>query len=64
MGVVYTVKELTALLENEGWQFSRQGGSHCHYRHPVKKGTVTVPRHNKDLKKGTVNNILKQAGLK
>ncbi len=36
------------------------------YNHPTKKGTVEVPNHgmNTDLKPGTANNILKQAGLK
>ena len=30
----------------------------------VKKGKVTVPKHKGDIPKGTVNSILKQAGLK
>jgi predicted RNA binding protein YcfA (HicA-like mRNA interferase family) len=55
---------MTSLLEGDGWVFVSQDGSHCHYRHPQKKGKVTVPAHNKDLKKGTANSILKQAGLK
>jgi predicted RNA binding protein YcfA (HicA-like mRNA interferase family) len=64
MGVVRTSKELVALIEQDGWCFVRQTGSHSHYKHPVKQGLVTIPRHNKDLKKGTANSILKQAGLK
>jgi predicted RNA binding protein YcfA (HicA-like mRNA interferase family) len=64
MGEIHTVKELTTLIENDGWYFFSQEGSHCHYKHAVKKGKVTVPRHNKDIKKGTANSILKQAGLK
>jgi predicted RNA binding protein YcfA (HicA-like mRNA interferase family) len=64
MGEVYSVKELVTLIKNDGWYFVSQEGSHCHYKHAEKKGKITIPRHNKDLKKGTVNNILKQAGLK
>ena len=64
MGVVYTCKKLAELIQKDGWVFVRQDGSHRHYRHPEKRGIVTIPVHNKDLKKGTVNNILKQAGLK
>jgi len=33
-------------------------------KHRVKQGLVTIPVHNKDIKKGTANSILKQAGLK
>ena len=46
--------------------FYRQKGSHMVYRHSYKKGIVVVPNHglNSDVKKGTENSILKQAGLK
>ncbi|WP_295713569.1 type II toxin-antitoxin system HicA family toxin [uncultured Mitsuokella sp.] len=33
-------------------------------KHPTKPGRPTIPMHNKDLKPGTYNSILKQAGLK
>ncbi|GAA0579358.1 type II toxin-antitoxin system HicA family toxin [Halomonas salifodinae] len=39
-------------------------GSHHHFRHPTKPGTITVPHPKKDLKKGLVQAIRKQAGLK
>jgi predicted RNA binding protein YcfA (HicA-like mRNA interferase family) len=64
MGVVFTCKELAALIEKDGWLFIRQDGSHRHYKHSDKPGIVTIPFHNKDLKKGTVNSILRRAGLK
>ncbi len=38
-------------------------GSHYHYVHPIKKGKVTVPRHNGDIDKLTLKSILKQAKL-
>jgi len=64
MGETYTSRELVALIENDGWYPVGQEGSHCHFRHPTKAGKVTVPKHNKDIKKGTAYNILKRAGLK
>ena len=50
-------------LEDDGWFFVRATGSHHHYKHPTKTGLVTVPHPKKDLPKGTVNSILKQAGI-
>nr|WP_296618498.1 type II toxin-antitoxin system HicA family toxin [Marivirga sp.] len=38
-------------------------GSHQLYKHPNGKRTI-VTLHNKDIPKGTLNAILKQAGLK
>ena len=60
------VKEIIKLLEDDGWNFKRQSGSHRVYRHPVKQGIVVVPDHgmNKELKPGTEQSILRQAGLK
>lgn len=57
-------KEIIKRLEKEGWKFKDSNGSHRHYIHPTTKGKVTVPYHNKDLKKGTLNSIYKQAGWK
>jgi predicted RNA binding protein YcfA (HicA-like mRNA interferase family) len=58
-------REIIRLLEEDGWRFHSQRGSHRHYVHPIKPGKVTVPMHaGKDLQPGTVHSILKQAGLK
>lgn len=57
-------KEIIKLIEKDGWIQVRQRGSHVQFKHPSKKGLVTVPFHNTDLGKGTANSILKQAGLK
>jgi len=64
VGVVYTSKQLVSLIQKDGWIAVGQEGSHLHFLHPVKTGKVTIPAHNKDIRKGTANNILKQAGLK
>jgi len=58
-------KEMEILIKKDGWIKSEIVGSHHHYKHPVKKGKVTIPFHgNKELSKFVVNSILKQAGLK
>lgn len=59
-------REILKILKDDGWIEIKQEGSHKHFIHPVKKGKVTVPFHggNKDIKKGTINSIKKQAGLK
>ena len=51
-------------LERDGWRLVRITGSHHHFKHDNKSGLVTVPHPKKDIKAGTLNSILKQAGLK
>ena len=59
------VKELAALLEADGWFHVRQRESHRQYHHPTKPGTVTLSgKPRVDVPPGTLNSVLKQAGLK
>lgn len=58
------VKELIKLLKADGWQEKDQKGSHLQLIHATKAGKVTIPVHGGDIPKGTLNSILKQAGLK
>ena len=54
-------------IEEDGWVVERIVGSHMQLRHPIKKGTVTLSaggKLGKDVPPGTLNSILKQAGLK
>lgn len=46
------------------WELVRTKGSHHHFKHQQHKGIVTIPHPKKDIPIGTVNAILKQAGLK
>ncbi|PRR77677.1 YcfA-like protein [Clostridium liquoris] len=57
-------KEILKILTKEGWEIKSQRGSHIYLAHKTKPGKLTIPNHNKDLKPGTLNSILKQAGLK
>ena len=59
------VREAIKLVESVGWYLVRTRGSHRQYKHPNKKGLVTIPGKMKDdLAPATINSILKQAGLK
>lgn len=59
------VKEIIKQLEADGWVQVRMKGSHRQFHHPTKPGTVTVAgKPSLDLPRGTLNSILKQAGLK
>ncbi len=60
----YSSKEIIKMLEDDGWFLVGVEGSHHQFRHPTKKGRVTVPHPKKLLKPGTAGSILKQAGLK
>jgi predicted RNA binding protein YcfA (HicA-like mRNA interferase family) len=59
------VRELLALIQHDGWYLVTTKGSHRQFKHPQKPGRVTVAGHaSKDIPPGTLNSILKQAGLK
>lgn len=59
-----TAKEVLKKLRADGWEEYKTQGSHIQLKHPVKKSKVTVPFHSGDIPPGTLNSILKQAGLK
>ncbi|MGI8787205.1 MAG: type II toxin-antitoxin system HicA family toxin [Pyrinomonadaceae bacterium] len=59
------VKELIKLIEKDDWHLVRTKGSHRQFHHPTKSGTVTVAgKESVDIPIGTLNSVLKQAGLK
>ena len=59
------VHELLAQLEADSWFQVRQRGSHRQFHHPTKPGTVTVAgKPSVEVPPGTLNSVLKQAGLK
>ncbi|CAQ83599.1 MULTISPECIES: type II toxin-antitoxin system HicA family toxin [Photorhabdus] len=56
--------ELIKLLEKNGWTLERIKGSHHQFRHPDFSIVITVPHPRKDIKIGTLHQIMKDAGLK
>jgi predicted RNA binding protein YcfA (HicA-like mRNA interferase family) len=61
-----TAKELEKKMLAVGYLLAREsGGSHKQYKHPDRPELITIPFHGgKDISKGLLNKILKQAGLK
>lgn len=59
------IRDVIKMVEADGWFIVTQEGSHRQYKHPFKKGRVTIAgKPGKDIKAGTFNGVLKQAGLK
>ena len=56
--------EMERLLKKNGFIFIRQTGSHRIFYNPETQRQTIVPAHAKELRKGTEQKILKQAGLK
>jgi predicted RNA binding protein YcfA (HicA-like mRNA interferase family) len=59
------VAEAIRLIERDGWRQVAQRVSHRQFKHSNKPGRVTVAgKPSDDLTQGTLNSILKQAGLR
>ncbi|WII38781.1 type II toxin-antitoxin system HicA family toxin [Paenibacillus thiaminolyticus] len=56
-------REFIRLVEADGWFLVHIAGSHHQYKHPSKKGKVTISHPKKELPRKTVESILIQAGL-
>lgn len=58
------VREVIRLVEADGWYLARQRGSHRQYKHPTKRGLVTIAgKPSDDLDPRTVESIFHQAQL-
>lgn len=55
-------REVVSVLKKLGFAEKRQTGSHLIMYHPTKKTIIPVPVHTKDIKKGLMSSIIKQAG--
>lgn len=60
----YSSRELVKILLADGWYEVACLGDHHQYKHPFKKGKITIPHPKKDLPKKTVKSIFQQAGIK
>ncbi len=59
-----TSADLIKHLQADGWVLRGVRGSHHVFRHPIKPGHLSVPHPRKELGKGLVHRLLKDAGLK
>jgi len=55
--------DIIKIIIKDGWIQCHQKGSHCQFKHPLKKGRVTIPHPKKDLPIKTVMSIFKQAQI-
>lgn len=54
-------KEIVSILQKLGYIKKRQTGSHVIMFHPISKIIIPVPMHSKDVKRGLLLGIIKQA---
>lgn len=57
-------EKVIKIIESRGFVRDRVKGSHYIYLHPETRQRVVIPVHKKDLPKGTLMEILRQAGIK
>jgi predicted RNA binding protein YcfA (HicA-like mRNA interferase family) len=57
-------QDIITAIQRDGWVQVAQKGSHAQFKHPTKKGRVTVPHPKRDVPIGTLKSIERQSGLK
>jgi len=56
-------RQITRFLEQNGFVLDHTSGSHYVYYHPASRRRAVVPQHNRDLPKGTLMSLLREAGF-
>ena len=56
-------REIAKFLERNGFVLDRVSGSHHIYFQPSSKRRAVVPQHNRDIPKGTLVSLLREAGF-
>lgn len=59
----YSSRELIRILKSDGWYEVNCAGDHHQFKHPTKKGRVTITHPKKDLPRKTVESVLQQASI-
>lgn len=59
----YSSREVIKALKKDGWYQVNVAGSHYQFKHPTKKGRVTVKHPDKDIPRKTLDSIERQSGL-
>jgi len=60
-----TIAEFIRAIKKQGIRFKEHGSRHDVYWNPGTGATAQIPRHqSQDIKKGTMEKILKDLGLK
>jgi len=56
-------RQVIRFLEQNGFVLDHASGSHFIFYHPVSRRRAVVPQHNRDLPKGTLVSLLREAGF-
>ena len=56
-------RQVIRFLEQNGFALDHTSGSHSIFYHPVTRRRAVVPNHNRDLPKGTLMSLLREAGF-
>ena len=56
-------RELEKIIKQDGWYLVDSSGSHYQYKHPAKKGKVTIPKHAGDINIRVAKSVLQHAGI-
>jgi predicted RNA binding protein YcfA (HicA-like mRNA interferase family) len=56
-------RQVIRFLEQNGFVLDHTSGSHFIYFHPASRRRAVVPAHNRDLPKGTLMSLLREAGF-
>jgi predicted RNA binding protein YcfA (HicA-like mRNA interferase family) len=56
-------REVIRFLEQNGFVLDHASGSHYVFYQPISGRRAVVPRHNRDMKKGTLLSLLREAGF-
>lgn len=59
----YSSREIIRILIADGWYEVNVVGSHHQFKHPAKKGRVTIKHPDKDIPLPTLKSIERQSGL-
>jgi predicted RNA binding protein YcfA (HicA-like mRNA interferase family) len=56
-------RQVIRFLEQNGFVLDHTSGSHLIFYHPTSRRRAVVPSHNRDLPKGTLLSLLREAGF-
>ncbi len=56
-------RQVIRFLERNGFVLDHTSGSHFIYFHAASRRRAVVPTHNRDLPKGTLMSLLREAGF-
>ena len=59
----YSSRGVIQLLKEDGWYEMNVVGGHYQFKHPSRKGRVTVKHPDKDIPRKTLDSIERQSGL-